>query len=273
MFFILQKEDKYNDLDLDLLTLKMELDKQKFQQEYTYMSIKDFDSKNRFPQKIKIQDAIPVGSIDFVQNYLKLIHNIETMTPIEVPNEMRFDKFLNRKYSIINKNELLTKSGYYFTKYASKLKEFSYIGLVEQLKEEQIDINEPFLKDGLYVFSEIKNILSEYRVFVFHDKIKGIQFYDGDPTIMPTPDEIKKIQEMVLRYMLNNKRPQAYSLDIGLIEKNDELKRDVMVIECHPFCSLGLYGLTGSFLPYAYREGLDWYIKYNTPLKEFNNFD
>ena len=124
----------------------------------------------------------------------------------------------------------------------------------------------------LYVFSEVKNILSEYRVFVYKDEIKGIQFYDGNPTVMPTPSEINKIQEMVLRYMLDNNRPGAYSLDVAIIETKNENKRDLMILECHPFTSLGLYGINGSFLPYAYREGLDWYIKHKTPLEKFTNF-
>lgn len=271
MFFIIQKEDNYSDLDIDLITLKQELDKQKFQHEYIYEGIEFFNEECSYPSRYNMKEAIPVGSIEFIKKYLGHIHGINQMNPIEVPDEMRLDKFLNRKYSIINKQELLLKEGFYFTKYASELKYFSHTGLVEQLTYEDKG-KEPFLKDGLYVFSEIKEILAEYRVFILEDKIKGIQFYDGDPTIMPTPSEIDKIKEMVLRYTLNNKRPRAYSLDIAVIKTNQALGRDIMVVECHPFCSLGLYGLVGSFLPYAYREGLDWYINYNSQLKEFSNF-
>lgn len=89
---------------------------------------------------------------------------------------------------------------------------------------------------------------------------------------MPTPKEISKIKEMVLRYTLNNQRPMAYSLDIAIIETKTEEGRDLMIIECHPFTSLGLYGLVGSFLPYAYKNGVDWYIRYNTPIQKFSNF-
>lgn len=170
MLFILQDDNDFSTSDIELLTLKQELKKQSFQHEYLTESIHFFDEGRFYPSKMDIKNAVPVGSIDFVKKYLKNIHNINAMNPIEVPNELRLDKFLNRKYSIINKEELLTKKGYWFTKYASELKYFSHIGLVEQLTYED-DSKEPFLKNGLYVFSEVKKIISEYRVFVVSDKI------------------------------------------------------------------------------------------------------
>ena len=272
MFFLIQKEKDYFSLDIDLLVLKDELDKQKYTNEYTYMTLDELKHSSNFPDKYSMKDAVPIGSLDFVSAYLSRFHNITYMTPIEVPNKLRIDDYLCRRYSIIDKYELKTKSGYWFTKAAYKLKAFSHMGLVEQLLYEDVG-KEPFLKDGLYVFSEVKTILAEYRVFVCDDEITGIQFYDGEPTIMPTIDEIKKIKTMVLRYMLDNTRPNAYSLDVAIIKSDNEIGRDLMVIECHPFTSLGLYGLNGSFLPRAYRHGIDWYIKHNTPLTKFSNFE
>ena len=266
MFFILQKEDKYNDLDIDILTLKQELNKQRYQHEYTTMNLKDFDDGVKFPDRMNIKNAIPVGSLEFVGAYLKLVHNIKRMNPIEIPNEMRLDKFINRKYSIVEKNEL-PKSGYFFTKYASELKVFSHTGRIETLQHED-DGKEPFIKDGLYVVSEVVNILSEYRCFILDDEIKGIQYYDGNPTIMPTPEDINKLKEMVLRYSINPARPKAYTLDVAIIKD-----KGLSILECHPFCSVGLYGLVGSFLPYAYRYGLDWYINHNLELEKYNNFN
>lgn len=275
MFFILQKEDRYNDLDIDLLTLKQELEKQKYQHEYTFMSIKDLAPSIKGYSIKNMKDAIPVGSIDFVGAFLKKFYNIENMNPIEIPNELRLDKFLNRNYSIIESKDL-PKKGYYFVKDVSKLKVFSYTGEIEYLLYDEVfeeakgmDTRLHLNKNHLYQVSEVKCILAEYRVFVVEDKIQGIQFYDGDPCIMPTPEEINKIKEMTLRYMLNPTRPKAYSLDIAIIKTNDTLGRNLMLLECHPFTSLGLYGVNGSFLPMAYRYGLDWYINHNTPIEKF----
>jgi hypothetical protein len=279
MFFILQKErTNYNNLDIDILTLKQELDKQRYQHEYTYMSINDFDPNIKGYSIKNIDEAIPIGSIDFVGAFLKKFHNVENMNPIEVPNELRLDKFLNRKYSIIESSEI-PKKGYYFFKDVSKLKNITYTGNMEYLLYDgifdkpkgKLDTSLHLDKNHLYQVSEVKKILSEYRVFVFEDKFKGIQYYDGDPLVMPTPNELEKLQEMVNRYMLNPTRPKAYSLDIAIIKHNNEYGRDIMILECHPFSSLGLYGVNGSFLPLAYRHGVDWYIKHNTPIEKFKN--
>lgn len=274
MFFILQKDEDYNDLDVDLITLKQELNKQRFQHQYTHLSIRELDKPLN---KINMKDVIPVGSLDFVGKYLKTFHGVENMNPIEVPNELRVDDFLCRKYSIVDSTKL-PKTGYHFLKDASCLKQFSYMGDLTYFFYDEIfdepkrnDMRLHLNKDHLFVVSEVKQILSEYRVFVDDDNIKGIQFYDGDPLIMPTPDEIKKIRQMVSKYMLNKSRPGAYSLDVAII-KTPNFERDLMILECHPFCCLGLYGISGSFLPYAYRRGLDWYIDHNTPVQNFSNY-
>lgn len=270
MLFLLQKELNEMDLDEEVLQLKNILRGQKFTNEYTFMSIKDFPPGVKFPESMHIENAIPVGTLEYVQAYLSSIHSIDHMSPIEVPEELRLDKFLCRKYSIIDKEELMTKKGYWFVKYASKLKQFSYSGLIDLILYED-EGEEPFLKEGLYVFSEVKDILSEYRVIVNRNEIMGIQFYDGDPTIMPTVEEINKIKEMVLRLSINSHNPVAYTLDVAIIKCNNNIGRDLMLIEVHPFVSCGLYGCTGSFLPDAYRNGLDWYLNQNFQLKKFNN--
>ena len=269
MLFILQKESEYMDLDVDLLTLRQELKKQKYQHEYTTMGLMDF-SDDKIDDKLK--DAVVVGTINFVQKYLSKYHHVDNMNPIEVPMEMRLSHLLNRDYSIVTADKIPWQ-GKYFIKDVSKLKQFSYCGNMEYFMYDgifdkptkQFDTNLHLDATHLYQVSSVVNILSEYRVFVVDDDIKGIQFYDGDPTIMPTPDEIKKIKEMVTRYMINKSRPGAYSLDIAVISTKNG--RDIAVLEVHPFASVGLYGLYGSFLPMAYRLGLDYYINHNTKME------
>lgn len=260
MFFILQKEQAYID-NLEVFVMKEILDRQKFVHQHTFMKAEDLLNTVKTSSKINMKEAVPVGSIEFVQQYLKTYHNVDKMNPIEVPDILRHERFLKRKYSIIEKSEL-PKEGYYFTKYVSELKQFSYTGLIENLKRDV-----PVLKDGLYQLSEVVEILSEYRCFVSQDDIMGIQFYNGDPTILPNEKEIELLKEMVIRYTVDKKRPMAYTFDIAIIKD-----RGLAIIECHPHTSVGLYGLYGGFLPYCYKFGLDWYIKHNNKLNKFNNF-
>ena len=277
MFFILQDDKEFNKMDVDMLVLKQELQKQRMLHEYTTQSIHYFDADVHYSSKINMKEAVPVGSIDFVGQYLKQIHGIDNMNPIEVPNELRMDKFLWRDYRIVGVDELPQK-GYYFIKDVSQLKQFTYTGEVSYLfyngvfdEPKRFDTRLHLNPNHLFEVSEVVNILSEYRVFISEDKIKGIQFYDGDPTIMPTPDEINKLQEAVIRYSVNPTRPRAYALDIAVIKTKTDIGRDLMIIESCPFASLGLYGLVGSFLPYMYRDGIDWYIKHNTKIQKYRN--
>lgn len=261
MFFIFEKEG-CRDLNIDQRVLKEELDQTRSINDYSFFTQDEFSSETKFPHYFN--QSIPIGGISFVQTFLSRFFKIGRMSAIEVPLPLRLDKFLNRTYAIVDKNDLPQK-GCWFVKYASKLKEFSFQGNIEYLIK--LSTENYCLKNGLYVLSEIKEIFSEYRVFVINNEIKGIQYYNGDPTIMPSPNEILKIQEMVIRYQADAAYPKAYSLDVAIIRTNLQKGRDVMVIECHPFVSLGLYGFSGSFLPLAYKSGFDWYVQHNTPLK------
>lgn len=283
MLFIIQKEKGFHTLDIELEVLKQELNKQKFCHEYIIEDISFFDEKN-LDSKFNIKEAIPVGSIEFVSKYLKNIHNIAQMNPIEIPDELRLEEFLGRRYSIRESNKL-PKKGYYFIKDVSELKVFTYIGdmqyfhfeMFDESKTEDsltfpIDTSLHLNPNHLFQVSEVVDILSEYRVLVFNDEIERIQFYDGNPMIMPTPDEIKKIQKMVLRYMLNKNRPRAYALDVAIIKTDSKDERELIVLESCPFTSLGTYGFVSSNLPYMYQAGIDWYINSNDSIKKFSNF-
>ena len=257
MIYLLQREK--HDLDVDVLTLKEELKNQKIKHQYVELSLeqlKTFDFKKFFAENI--QDIIPVGSLEFVQEYLRINYNITKMNPIEIPNELRLPHLLMRKYQILHKEDVRKITGRNFLKYASKLKEYSYLGDVQRLVQNN-DILE-----GIYVVSEELPLIAEYRIFVFFDEVKGIQFYDGDPLRVLTSENIKKVREMILRYSTNEHRPNAYTLDVGVFK--GENKQEVIPIEIHPWCSVGLYGCTGGFLPEAYAEGFKWYVHHNTPL-------
>lgn len=250
MFFLLQKEKEQLE-DIEVLSNKIILDTQKYTHKYELTSLENMSLN------IKEYDrTIPIGTLEFVKKFLNNYYEINELNPIEVPDVLRKDKYLKRKYSILPKDEL-PDFGYYFLKYVSKLKEFYHIGLIDNLKEN-------YCKDGLYQLSEYVEILSEYRVFVLNDEIQAIQFYNGDCTIFPDTNLIK---EMIMLYKLDNERPLAYTMDIAIIEN-----RGTAILEVHPHTSVGLYGYISSSLPYSYRCGIDYYKEHNKKLNLFTNF-
>lgn len=268
MQFILQSEKEFE--DADIFSLRQILKKESFQHSFIQEEISFFDESFTKEKLEKMKEAVPVGSLDFVGKYLNRFHSISNMNPIEVPSPLRRQEFLQRKYAILDKKQLLLKEGYWFVKYASSLKYFSHIGFIDMLQGNMTKMgNNEFLIDGYYVLSEVVKILAEYRVFVLNDKIMGIQFYDGDPLVVLLPEELNLLLKMVSYYQLDSSRPKAYSLDIAI--KQDKKSRSLMAIECHPFVSLGLYGFSNSSLPYYYRYGIDWYIQHNIPVTPFSN--
>jgi len=156
----------------------------------------------------------PVGSVDFVSEYLKHYFNID-IEPINIP-----DILLDRKYSGRNvfngtEKDIVEKS---FVKSMDKIKSFT-----------EITDKAPA---GNYQISEIIEIESEYRCFVYKNKLVGIQNYLGDFKIFP---DIEKIEKMISVYG----GPVAYTLDVAITDKNE-----TVIIEVHDFFSIGFYGFS-----------------------------
>ena len=257
MFFILQKEP-IGEYDLETYIVKQILDKNKFLHKYISLSIENISYID------SLKNAIPIGSIEFVEKYLKIFYNIDHINPIEIPLCLRKREFLKRKYLITNK-ENIPEKGRIFLKDVSKLKYFS----------EVIDCETFFMKDiwsennnklqftlnpnHYFEVSEVVNILSEYRIYVQNDKIICIAHYNGDQYILP---DIKIIDKMIKIYSLDKDKPKSYTMDIAVNENG------TFVLEIHPFISVGLYNsLWSSNLLYAYRDGIDYVLNYNTKIK------
>lgn len=228
----------------------------------TYKELEDVLKNDNLPLK----DMIPVGSLKFVEKFLLDVHGVKSMNCIEVPKILRKDKYLKRRYAVLDKDDL-PDSGYYFLKYASKLKDYTYRGLIEFLPKEDLGNGEPYLKEGKYVISEIVDIVSEYRCFILDDNIEAIQFYDGDFTVMLNQEDISLLREMVAMYSLDKNRPNAYTLDVAIIKD-----RGLSILEVHPHVSVGLYGYSKSHLLYSYAYGFDWYVSKNIELEESDSF-
>lgn len=274
MLFILQDINESDAMAVEIAELRYELDNSS---EHSYIIAKSrfFSQKQK---EVDLKNAIPVGTIEFVQSYLRHVHGVEHMRPIEVPKELRLPKFLLRNYQILA-SENIPKNSFKFIKDASVLKQPIYIGSTDDVPEDFYKkrvycelpgggfIDEP---GHLYQVSDVLDIMAEYRVVVMDNKIIGIQFYDGNPVVMPNEREIKKIQEMVLRYSQSKTCPEAYGLDVAIVRvpNPDLLNRDLALIEVGPFVAMANYGCRGHFLPRLYQKGLRWYLKQNTLIQE-----
>lgn len=256
MLFWLQKKD--DDIDIDTMILKSELNKEKYMYSYDEGDIEYFKDvlKSCKADKNMLSKIIPVGNLDFVQMFLLEVYGTKNMYPIEVPNVLREERFLKRRYSIVKK-ERLPKEGYYFTKYVSRLKSFSHVGMIEFLQNDS-----DFLKDGLYQVSEVVDILSEYRCFVHHDRLVAVNYYDGNPSVFPDFDDIKL---MIKNYTKDSTRPEAYAMDIAIISG-----RGTAILEVHPWVSIGLYGYVfDTSLPHCYKDGFLYYVETNKNITEY----
>ncbi|SRR6266403_2969011 len=164
-------------------------------------------------------DCIPIGSVEFVSEYIKKYYNIDII-PINVPYELMLNRELTGRY-IYNGDQDYTFDKRKFVKSNDKIKSFT-------------DIIEPNTKlpEGKYQFSELIQIESEYRCFVYQNKLVGIKNYSGDFTIFPNIHSINKMIESFKKLA-----PIAYTLDVGILDNDN-----TVVIEVHDFFSCGLYG-------------------------------
>ena len=159
-------------------------------------------------------DCVPIGSVEFVSKYLKKYWDID-IKPINIPDVLLDKKYSGRKVFNGTEKDINKKS---FVKSAEKIKSFT----------ELTDIAPP----GNYQISEIIEIESEYRCFVYKNKLVGVQNYLGDFKIFP---DIDKIEKMISVY----DGPIAYTLDVGITDKNE-----TVIIEVHDFFSVGFYGFS-----------------------------
>lgn len=262
MHFIIETINGIID-DIEQFVLVKRLESQSSNHTYSLIDKNDLIEFVKHTKSIDFNEAIPVGSIDFVKIYLKTVHDISDLKPIEVPYILRKYKYLKRDYAILKREELPQK-GIYFLKSASKLKNFTYLGEISNI----VNSSNNFLDDELYVVSDKVEILSEYRCFILNDIIKGIQHYSGDCTVALSKNDINLIKEMVKEYSKDNTRPRAYTLDVAIIRN-----KGVAIIEVHTHSSVGLYGYDDESLPYHYKFGFDWYLcSKNYTLRESNSY-
>lgn len=175
------------------------------------------------PYKEDLEQIIPIGSVEFVLKYLNKYYNINNIKPLNIPQELRKPEYLKRWVDILRvntNNTIIIDFGTQpmFIKDNTKIK-----GITEIFNPVR---GYPI---GEYLISEVVEIDSEWRAFVFNNRLVGLQNYLGDFTMFPDVELIKK---MISDFNYNS----AYTLDVGINDKG------TFIIECHDFFSCGLYG-------------------------------
>lgn len=188
------------------------------------------------------KEYIPIGSVNFVINYFKQHFNYD-IKPKNIPQRfLTTDNYRFIKRQVINsdQDDIFNDNNIdesLFIKSNTKFKFFTEI----------VNITDTIPIDN-YQISKIINIESEYRCFVYENKLRYISNYSGDFTLFPNVD---LIIDMINEY--KSEAPIAYTLDVGVNQKDG-----TFIIEVHDFFSCGLYGFQDySILPYMFSQ---WYF-------------
>lgn len=282
MFFIIQDEPIGRDPVQNAIIMDV-LNHYKYSHRYELMSSMDFykEEEDSFSMKQvlktsadfdeRYKDAIPFGTVRFVEQYLQIFKGIERDNAIEVPPVLRTDEFLKRKYSIVPRDEI-PRSGNYFIKDATQQKIFSYKGELEYYlqdemfreKTNEFDSSIRLEPTHLFQVSEIVNILAEYRVYVLNKEINSMCIFAGNPLIFPDVELIKKAVRLINE---QPNSPRSYSLDLMVTP------RGTAITEVHNFLSIGLYMVDwDEDLLFAFKHGMNYVLEHNVEQTTFSNF-
>lgn len=192
----------------------------------------------------KYKDYCPIGSIEFVHLFYLYLYNVIGIKPINVPGCL----FNNAGRLVINYS--LTDDGDYhlYPNYKENEDRPFFVKSMDVIKHEGNGVykgSEIFnIKDMNNIqISTLSNFISEYRCFIFENKLVGLKHYIGDFTLFPN---IKTINRMIEKY--KNDAPVAYTLDVGI----QDIKNTTSVIEVHNFYACGTYGFNDMKLPYMF---------------------
>lgn len=196
-----------------------------------------------FGDASELKGCIPVGTIDFVTNYMRMFKKDFKQNPIEIPAYLRTDEFLKRDYHIGDIRDV-PSTGIWFVKDVSTLKHFSKVCNLDHEFNDLIELG----KDANYLVSSVVDILSEWRVYVLDGELANICNYNGDCTLFPDMSLIRKAMSLI---ELNEKWLKSYTIDVMVTKKGTAL------IEIHNFTSVGLYStLWGQDLLWGYVDGI-----------------
>lgn len=216
--------------------------------------------------EIETNEYTPVGSVEFVQTFAKLMWgDFGVITPLNVPSELQPMLYSGRSiYNIPSKEcaEIFIKEltgkrtlhGRWHVKDANIIKhpDNKFYDVIKDTRNGMMTMEARIGPDGntcgkvfdhdfadkivgKQVSSVVPDIVSEWRIFVDKKDIRGAvvgcECYSGDPIAFPRAD---RIRQFIDAYTLS---PDIYTLDV-MVDKFG----NTWVVECHEFFSCGLYG-------------------------------
>lgn len=193
--------------------------------EYQNWLRNDNSFQYQFTDEITKPNFIPIGSVDFVSKYLLDYYGL-IPKPINIPDELLDKKWTGRQVFNGTEKDIL---GEKFAKSNDKIKSFTEICKLAPV--------------GNYQISDIIEIESEWRAFVYDKQLVGLNNYSGEFDVFP---DVDKIKSMINLYKL---QPIAFTLDVAI--SNGE----TVIIEVHDFFSCGLYGFNDHrILPFMFSK-------------------
>lgn len=198
---------------------------------------RSFHSYSVYLSENPIKNYIPIGSVNFVHDAIKLI-DYKIPKPINIPESLMGRVFTNR--NVFHTNNLNDIHIGDFVKSNTKIKD-GFTGV----------IYDEFTKDNLvqdeYLVSEFVDFSAEWRAFILNGKILDIRKYSGNYMNLP---KFCDIENMVKSY---TDAPVAYTIDVGV------LGNITYLIEIHNFYSCGLYGL---HMSHAIPMWIEWWSNF-----------
>jgi hypothetical protein len=205
-----------------------------------------------FNFKIIYKTYVPIGTVEFITSFIKHIYGL-SIKPLNVPEEL-FDPCFTQRH-IFNGNHLSLENcgGKYFIKSNDRIKCFSEIVECKDIGNQGTQYSTKIPVGNYQISDYISDIESEWRAFVYQDKLVGLQNYAGDFTKFPN---VSTIKSMIYAY---KSAPVAYTLDVAVCDFA------TVVIETHDFFSCGLYGFADhSIYPNMLYRWFNEYIKKNS---------
>jgi len=206
---------------------------------YEYIKAKKIeDIDNLF--KYKSIQYIPIGSVQFVESFLKL-KGITPPKPLNIPSYLRKVRYARHIIEDIQYKDVVNNPKYnnYYIKSALKYKDFS----VTNGKLLKFDI--PNLEDNYELFISspiVPDIKNEFRAFVVDNKIVNISNYISDTISYEiSSDHITLLNEVVGLVSKNDPKLRAYTIDYAITQDNG-----LNLLELHHGYSCGNYGFKGN---------------------------
>jgi hypothetical protein len=187
-----------------------------------------FDLDAFFDRQPIDEDDIMIGSVEATTRFFKEL-GIEVPTYLGYPEDLRM--YLGRGMEECRIGDI-TRDYPYFIKPSIDVKLFT--GEVIE-SEKSMEFLKVYCGDGIsddtmvYV-SPVIDIDSEFRCFVFEGELRGIQYYQGDFTKLPS---VSTIKSMVRDW---EDAPIAYTLDVGV------RGFQTMLVEVNDMWAIGSYG-------------------------------